>query len=723
MKVRFLAGSEIAFLAAIAMQGCSNEDLSGVLGDTSGEVSVSASAEISGYFDLGACNASNAGRTCYIPSTSQMFTCMGGFWTMSAMVTGSVSANFSLCTSQIEGSIKYSENTDTYYRCVNGAWQVIVSGDEPSVENPVEEPDVQPDIVETPSEVEVVPPDAPIIGKNTFKDARDGQEYKFVVIGSQVWMAENLNYAVDDGSSSWCGARDCNSYGRLYNWPTAQNVCPGGWHLPNDDEYKTLWAYVDKNNGSESVETSLKATTMWAEPGSDMFGFAALPAGYYWSGYSDVGGDAGFWSSSEDNYNQGYDWRLYHGANYDDLGMPKEVGFAVRCLYDGTAEELNSPTAPIPETPVPDVDVPKDTVAKVLDGDLTAGMVAEGRYISCDGISFDSEKRYSISIVANVVNCARSGSVLSADAGAFWKMSYSANGSEGCAATVTVAGVGFIEVRRNAEIKSCKELFVASSSSEYVEEVSSSSFVEESSSSEKDLDECEIYDCVTTQFLNQEMLAAGQYGKLIDVRDNKLYRTIKIGEQTWVAQNLNYVTVGGNADDKVTSWCLDNDPAYCETDGRLYWWSAAMDIDATYNKSTAGNVNIQGICPEGWHVPSNEEWRTLYDYVKSVNGTSSVNAALNSSYAWKNNTSVSEDKFGFSAIPAGTHSFEFDSNGSFSDPENKGRASFWSSTQVGYNRSYRWFKDDGNNPYQGYDFYNAISDPKIVAMSVRCIQD
>lgn len=85
--------------------------------------------------------------------------------------------------------------------------------------------------------------------------------------------------------------------------------------------------------------------------------------------------------------------------------------------------------------------------------------------------------------------------------------------------------------------------------------------------------------------------------------------------------------------------------------------------------------------------------------------------------------SVSEDKFGFSAIPAGTHSFEFNSNGSFSNPEDKGRASFWSSTQVGYNRSYRWFKDDGNNAYQGYDFYNAISDPKIVAMSVRCIQD
>ena len=718
MKVRYIVGSQIAFLTAVAMQGCGGEDLSSVLGNASGEVSVSASAEVSGYFDLGVCNASNAGHSRYIPSTSQIFTCINGFWTLNANVSGSISisANVSNCTSEVDGAIKYSEDTDTYYRCADGMWQVMT----PANDSSATESDVQPDIVEPPSEIEVVPPDAPITGMNTFKDARDGQEYRFVVIGSQVWMAENLNYAVDDGSSSWCGNRDCDSYGRLYNWPTAQNVCPGGWHLPNDDEYKTLWAYVDENNGSESVETSLKATTMWAEPGSDKFGFAALPAGYYWSGYSDVGSDAGFWSSSEDNYNQGYDWRLYHGANYDNLGMPKEVGFAVRCLYDGTADEL-TPSAD-PEVPQP-VIVPKDTVARILDGDLTAGMVSAGRYVSCDGVPFDTEKSYAISIVADIVNCARSGYVLSADVGTSWKMSYRANGSEGCAATVTVTGVEFIEVRRLAEIKSCRELFVASSSSEYVEELSSSSFVEESSSSEKVLDECEIYDCVTTQFLNQEMLAAGQYGKLVDTRDNKLYRTIKIGTQTWVAQNLNYVTVGGNADDKVASWCLDNDPANCETDGRLYWWSAAMDIEAAYNTSTASDVNVRGICPEGWHVPTNSEWRTLYDYVKSVNGTSSVNAALNSSYVWKRSTSVSEDKFGFSAIPAGTHSFEFNSNGSFSNPEDKGRASFWSSTQVGYNRSYRWFKDDGNNAYQGYDFYNAISDPKIVAMSVRCIQD
>jgi len=748
MKLRYFSYVGAA-LAVLGFQGCGEGQLATVE-NASGEVSVTAkgTASVSGYLDLGACNANNAGHTYYVPSTSQLFTCSNGFWTLNGQVSGSVSAGFSNCNTDTEGSIKYSEDTETYYRCSNGVWQVLTPNTDASVQDPAEEPTVQPDIVDAPSETEVVPPDAPIYDGNTFVDARDGKVYAYVVIGTQIWMAENLNYEVGDGISSWCGAGDCGSYGRLYNWPTAQNVCPGGWHLPNDDEYKTLWAYVDANNGAESVETSLKSIDAWDNPGTDMFGFAALPSGYYWSGLSDVGSDAAFWSSSEDNYNQGYDWRLYHGSNYDNLGMPKEVGFAVRCLYDGTVEELNPPAVTEPDVKNPEVSVPKDTVAEIVDGDLTAsGMIAVGRYVSCEGVAFDAERSYVISLAADVRNCARSGTVLSAEAGTAWKMSYKANGEVGCQATVTISGTVFVDVKKNAEIKSCKVLEhveESSSSSEkvVVPESSSKDAVIESSSSEEiiepmssaenvmvptssavEMDECEIYDCVTTQFLNQEMLAAGEYGKMIDTRDNKLYRTIKIGSQTWVAQNLDYVTVGGNADDKVTSWCLNNDPSICKTDGRLYWWSAAMDIDSKFNNATASDVNIRGLCPEGWHVPTNSEWRTLYDYVNSVNGTSSVGAALNSSYAWKNTTSASENKFGFSAIPAGIHSFEWSSAGEFSDASDKGRASFWSSTQVSSVRAYRWFRDDSRNPYQGYDFYNAISDPKVVAMSVRCIQD
>ena len=73
-----------------------------------------------------------------------------------------------------------------------------------------------------------------------------------------------------------------------------------------------------------------------------------------------------------------------------------------------------------------------------------------------------------------------------------------------------------------------------------------------------------VYDTVTTEFLNQEMLEAGDYGTFVDSRDNKVYRTVEIGKQVWFAQNLDYAPAG------VTSYCYNNDPEKCKVYGRLY---------------------------------------------------------------------------------------------------------------------------------------------------------
>lgn len=94
----------------------------------------------------------------------------------------------------------------------------------------------------TPWSASDVCPDA----SGTLHDERDGQDYKTVKIGTQTWMAENLNYVT---GTSWCygdAESNCAVYGRLYNWETARTACPTGWHIPSDDEWLTL---VDNMGG------------------------------------------------------------------------------------------------------------------------------------------------------------------------------------------------------------------------------------------------------------------------------------------------------------------------------------------------------------------------------------------------------------------------------------------------------------------------------------------
>ena len=197
----------------------------------------------------------------------------------------------------------------------------------------------------------------------TFIDRRRGGvlTYKAVLIGDQVWMAENLNYEVD---SSFCYNNDesnCAKYGRLYRWAAAvgksekdcgdgltcslpsgniQGVCPMGWHLPSKAEWESLFAAV---GGKSVAGTKLKARSGWNYNGNgpDAFAFSALPAGYR-SGLRDYGGDyynegttAYFWSSTEYDSNYAY----YMGLNYDDddarlSNSLKDTGFSVRCVKD-----------------------------------------------------------------------------------------------------------------------------------------------------------------------------------------------------------------------------------------------------------------------------------------------------------------------------------------------------------------------------------------------------
>ncbi len=176
--------------------------------------------------------------------------------------------------------------------------------------------------------------------KGTFTDSQDRKTYKTVKIGTQTWMAENLNY---DASGSVCyenNSANCEKYGRLYNWETALKACPKGWHLPSKDEYEVL----DKAVGGENLAgKKLKSKSGWN--GTDEFGFSALPGG---SGYSNgnfytVGYGGYWWSSTEGSSFSAY----YRDMNYDLEhaywdSISKDYLFSVRCVQDETEKILRS---------------------------------------------------------------------------------------------------------------------------------------------------------------------------------------------------------------------------------------------------------------------------------------------------------------------------------------------------------------------------------------------
>ena len=450
------------------------------------------------------------------------------------------------CAEKRDGKTAYVADQEQGYICQNGKW--------------VEDDDVKVVSV-TQSEVE-----------GFLTDSRDGQSYRTVTIGSQTWMAENLNYKT---ANSYCydnNAGNCTKYGRLYTWNAAKTACPSGWHLPTQAEMNTLIATV----GGANDASSLKSTSGWKEysresgNGTDDFSFSALPAGDRdTSGkFHYEGTDAFFWSSTEYESDKAYNMNLYY-YNGDGVMLGpyyKVSGFSVRCIKDGSSN--------------------------------------------------------------NIVAVIRS---------------------------------------------------------------SSSATPPKSSSSVKVTEPAEV-----------------KIGSITDSRDGQTYKTVTIGSQTWMAQNLNYETAN--------SYCYGND---CTEFGRLYTWAAAMDSAGIWSSNGKGCGNgstcsptgtVRGVCPSGWHLPSTDEFKTLFT---AVGGSSTAGTKLKSTSGWNDFEGKSGngvDACSFSALPAGGRGYE--------DYFNEGNnAYFWSSTEIDSYDAFGMYLDYIDVSAYLFDYR------KFYGFSVRCVKD
>ncbi|MDR2554981.1 MAG: hypothetical protein LBC64_06085 [Fibromonadaceae bacterium] len=466
----------------------------------------------------------------------------------------------------------------------------------------------------------------------TFIDVRDNKPYKWVKIGEQYWMAENLNYEVEGGSCYKSvdypdEVANCEKYGRLYNWATAMEACPIGWHLPNDEEWVELFLYVDPENGEgysygQMVGKYLKAIVGWetyafsvnigeyvlsSKINTDDYSFSALPGGF--------------------------------GRLRLD-GTPTYYGEAGRHGYWWSSSEYTSLKAHY----------------RRMRGDYDVAT------------KFNTEKSELLSVrcIKGDISSSSSGGSSSSSAGAINSSSSSVLSSSG------------------------------SSSSQNDQSSSSGS----SSSSDNNI-QGGCPDAVTG---NNTVTCGG-----------KTYRTVKIGEQTWMAENLNYTVKGSRCYGEGGTLSDSKIQTNCDKYGRLYDWATAMALPSSCNTSTcAGQVNPKhrGICPSGWHIPSDADWdalitaaggiiQTAGKYLKATNGWNDYNGESG------NGT----DEFGFAALPGGGYS-----NGDFSNVGNNGY--WWSASESGAYGAY------GRSMYYLNEFVAWFSGNKgDYLFSIRCLKD
>lgn len=612
-------------------------------------------------------------------------------------------------------------------------------------------------------------------------DYRDGHIYEAVTIGSQTWMAENLNFASDNSSCYNNDENNCAKYGRLYKWAAAvnksesscgeghtcslpsgkiQGVCPSEWHLPSKAEFETLISAIGGRNIAGKV---LKATTI---NGSDDFAFAALPAGYEPDGgnFLNKGRGAYFWSSEEGSGTYG-PYEAYHmslnsasAVAYLSTGG-KSNGYSIRCIKDvpwnpyvisSSSSQNTSSSSSQSYSSSSKESTPDDgTFTDSRDGKkykTVTIIVGIGKWQiwMAENLNYNMENSYCYEDDVN--NCQKYGRLYTWSAatnacpegwtlpstidwntlmhgdGEGWSAAgrllkstegWYNNGNGPDSYHFTALPAGFRTSGGSFRNESnCAYFWSSMDDGDNKADLVSLNYAENAAgANEYDKEYGLSVRCIKNPNGNSSFEG---YGSLTDSRDGQVYQTVEIGEQTWMAQNLNYKTTRSF----YHSVCYENNESNCVKYGRLYTWATAMDSAGEYGSNGKGcgygkecspKYPTRGICPEGWHLPTIKEWQYLRDAV----GSTSAGKKLKSTSGWLIDNGL--DLFGFSALPAGAEYGNLD----FGDVREY--AIFWSATPY----------SDAVDPIAAkyvYLKYNqnemSISqEGKKVGMSIRCLKD
>ncbi len=549
--------------------------------------------------------------------------------------------------------------------------------------------------------------------QGTLVDKRDGKKYKTVQIGSQTWMAENLNYGMRDSYCYNDNSSNCSKYGRLYTWFAATSACPEGWHLPSEKEFEMLF----KSAGGEPVAgKSLKSRVGWNNGGngSDALVFSALPAGSrdYDGEYEHNGNKTYFWSSTENEKNFAYLMYLNYntGNAYWSYDYGKGNAFSVRCIqdYDGLAGSAIDELKDVDE---------ENSSAEILvdkrDGKKYKTVQIGSQTWMAENLNYETQDSYCYD--DNSSNCSKYGRLYTWTAATSacpegWHLPNRADfetlvqlvGGSQIAGKYLKAKRDWKDSEYGSDVFGFTALPAGGRgdyNGKFFGEGYNANFwssTEKSNNTVYDLYLGGSFDILSLQsrdkrfglsvrcIQDDDELAGtnSSVGTLVDSRDGKSYKTVQIGSQTWMAENLNYKTQD--------SYCYDDNSSNCSKYGRLYTWNAATSA-----------------CPEGWHLPNNAEFETLFE---SVGGKQVAGVKLKAKSDW-NSDGNGTDVFGFSAIPAGVRSYDgnYLEEGNFSH--------FWSSTKASsYDAFYIYLNYGMDNASRSFN-------DKLVGFSVRCLQD